>query len=112
MNTVNTVHLIGHLGAAPELKKTENGTSVSTFSLATSDRWKDTNGEVQEKTQWHRITAWGKLAEICSEFLNKGSFVYITGSINYSSFEGENGETQYRTDIRAETMKMLDKKPS
>jgi len=112
MNTVNTAHLIGHLGADPELNQTETGTPVCSFSLATSDRWKDSNGEVHEKTQWHRITAWGKLAEICKEYLKKGSLIYLCGSINYSSFEDDNGVTHYRTEIRAQTMKMLDKSPA
>lgn len=110
MNSVNTVHLIGHLGAAPELKTTENGTFICSFSLATTDRWKDANAEIQEKTQWHRLTAWGKLAELCSELLTKGSLAYFEGSINYSSFEDDEGITRYTTEIRVHTMKRLDKK--
>ena len=112
MNNVNTVHLIGHLGANPELNTTENETRVCTLSLATSERWKDANGEIQEKTQWHRVTAWDKLADICSEYLKKGSLIYISGSINYSSYEDDSGNTRHHTEIRAQSMKMLDKKPA
>jgi single-strand DNA-binding protein len=110
MNSVNTVHLIGHLGHTPQLKQTETGTPVISLSLATNERWKDANGEIHEKTQWHRLTAWGKLAELCGELLSKGSRIYTEGSIDYSSFEDDGGITRYSTEIRINTMKLLDRR--
>lgn len=108
-NGINSVHLIGNLGNAPEVKYTQGGMAVARMSVATtSTRKKD--GEKIEETQWHTVKAFGKLAEICGKYLAKGSKVYIAGSIRYSKTE-KDGETKYFTDIIADEMRMLDGKP-
>src|SRR5262249_49927106 len=90
---------------------TPSGTSVAKFSLATDDRYTDKNGEKQERTEWHNITAWGKLAEICGQYLRKGKLVYIEGSIRTDSWDDkETGQKRYRTEIHANAMQMLDRK--
>lgn len=112
MTGINKVILIGNLGRDPELSYTPNGLAVAKFSIATSDRWKDKNtGEMQERTEWHRITAFGKLGEICGEYLSKGRQVYIEGRLQTSSWE-KDGITRYSTDIIANDMKMLGPKGS
>ena len=78
-NSVNKVILVGRLGKDPEVKYTQGGTAVAKFTLATNEVWKDQNGEKQERTEWHNIVAWNKLAEICGQYLNKGGRVYIEG---------------------------------
>ena len=109
--TVNRVILIGRLGKDPEIRSTPSGTSVAKFSLATDERWTDKSGEKQERTEWHNITAWGKLAEICGQYLRKGKLVYIDGSIRTDSWDDkETGQKKYRTEIVANNMQMLDKK--
>ncbi|MCG8374124.1 MAG: single-stranded DNA-binding protein, partial [Balneolales bacterium] len=77
MSSLNKVMLIGRLGQDPEVRYTQSNTAVATLSLATSERYKDGNGEFQEKTEWHRVVAWGRLAEICQQYLHKGSLIYI-----------------------------------
>ena len=106
---VNKVILVGNLGNDPESRATSNGNAVVNFSVATSEAWKDQQGVLQERTEWHRVTAWGKLAEICGKYLRKGSKVYIEGSLRTSSYE-KNGEKRYSTDIVANEMQMLDSK--
>jgi single-strand DNA-binding protein len=107
MAGINKVILIGNLGRDPEVSYTPNGLAVAKFSIATSDRWKDkSTGEMQERTEWHRITAFGKLGEICGEYLSKGKQVYIEGRLQTSSWE-KDGITRYSTDIIANDMKML-----
>ena len=106
---VNKVVLIGNLGFDPETKQTASGTAVCNFSVATGEAWKDQSGQLQERTEWHRIVAWGKLAEICGKYLHKGSKVYIEGSLRTSTYE-KNGEKRYSTDIVANEMQMLDSK--
>lgn len=106
---VNRVMLIGNLGNDPESKSTASGTAVCNFSVATGEVWKDQQGQLQERTEWHRVTAFGKLAEICGKYLRKGSKVYIEGSLRTSSYE-KNGEKRYSTDIVASEMQMLDSK--
>lgn len=109
--TVNKVILIGRLGKDPEIRSTPSGTSVAKFSIATDDRWTDKSGEKQERTEWHNIVAWGKLAEICGQYLRKGKLVYIDGSIRTESWDDkETGQKKYKTTIVADTMQMLDKK--
>jgi single-strand DNA-binding protein len=108
-NGVNITHLIGNLGNDPETKFTQGGMAVCTMSVATtSTRKKD--GEKIEETQWHRVKAFGKLAEICQQYLRKGSKVFITGSIRYGSYD-KDGVKHYTTDIIADEMRMLDPKP-
>jgi single-strand DNA-binding protein len=109
--TVNKVILIGRLGKDPEIRSTPSGTSVAKFSIATDERWTDKSGEKQERTEWHNIVAWGKLAEICGQYLRKGKLVYIDGSIRTESWDDkESGQKKYKTTIVADTMQMLDKK--
>ena len=109
--TVNKVILVGRLGKDPELRSIPSGTSVAKFSLATDERFTDKAGEKQERTEWHNIVAWGKLAEICGQYLRKGKLVYIEGSIRTDSWDDkETGVKKYRTEIVANTMQMLEKK--
>jgi len=109
--TVNKVILIGRLGKDPEIRSTPSGTSVAKFTIATDDRWTDKSGEKQERTEWHNIVAWGKLAEICGQYLRKGKLVYIDGSIRTESWDDkESGQKRYKTTIVADNMQMLDRK--
>ncbi len=111
MASVNKVILVGRLGKDPEIRSTPGGTSVAKFSLATDDRYTDKNGEKQERTEWHNIVAWGKLAEICGQYLRKGKLIYIEGSIRTDTWDDkETGQKRYRTDIVANQMQMLDRK--
>jgi single-strand DNA-binding protein len=111
MASVNKVILVGRLGKDPEIRSTPTGTTVAKFSLATDDRYTDKAGEKQERTEWHNIVAWGKLAEICGQYLRKGKLVYIEGSIRTDSWDDkETGQKKYRTDIVANQMQMLDRK--
>ena len=104
---INKVILVGNLGRDPEVSYTPSGMAVAKFSIATSEKWKDKNsGEMQERTEWHRITAFGRLGEICGEYLSKGSQAYIEGRLQTSSWE-KDGITRYSTDIIANEMKML-----
>jgi single-strand DNA-binding protein len=106
MAGVNKVILLGNLGAEPELRYTAAGTAVAKFSLATTEKFRDGQGNPQERTSWHRVTAWGKLAEICGQYLTKGKQVYIEGKLQYGSYE-KDGVKHYTTDIIASTMQML-----
>ena len=108
---INKVILVGRLGRDPEIRSTPSGTSVTKFSLATDERFTDRNGEKQERTEWHNVVAWGKLGEICGQYLKKGKLVYIEGSIRTDSWDDkESGQKKYRTEIVANTMKMLDRR--
>jgi len=104
---INKVILIGNLGADPEIRYTQNGTPVATFSLATTERRKGQDGQVQEMTEWHRIIAWQRLAEICGEYLSKGSKVYVEGRLQTRKWKDQNGNDRYTTEIVAREMKML-----
>ncbi len=107
--SLNKVMLIGNLGKDPELRYTASGVPVATFSLATNESWKDQDGNLQEKTEWHNIVAWKKLAEICGEWLKKGKKVYIEGRIQTRSYDDKNtGAKRYITEIVADSMIMLD----
>jgi single-strand DNA-binding protein len=107
---INKAILIGNLGADPEIRYTQSGTQVATFRLATTERWKGQDGQMQESTEWHRIVAWGKLAEICGEYLSKGSKVYIEGKIQTRKWQDQSGSDKYTTEIIARDMKMLSPK--
>lgn len=108
---INKVILVGRLGKDPEIRSTPGGTSVAKFTVATDERFTDKSGEKQERTEWHNITAWGKLGEICGQYLRKGKLVYIEGSIRTDSWDDkETGQKRYRTEIVANTMKMLDRR--
>jgi single-strand DNA-binding protein len=104
---INKAILIGNLGADPEIRYTQSGTQVATFRIATTERWKGQDGQMQENTEWHKIVAWGKLAETCGEYLNKGSRVYIEGKIQTRKWQDQNGNDRYTTEIVAREMKML-----
>jgi single-strand DNA-binding protein len=104
---INKVILIGNLGADPEIRYTQSGTPVASFTIATTERWKDKEGNQQEQTEWHRIVAWRRLAEICGEYLNKGSKVYIEGKLQTRKWQDQNGNDRYTTEIVAREMKML-----
>lgn len=105
--SINLVFLMGHVGLLPEVRTTGSGTKVAKFSLATNKTWKDRNGQKQEKTEWHRITCWDKLAEIVEDHVRKGDRLHIEGSIEYSSTEDDNGTTRYWTDIVAREIVLL-----
>ncbi len=110
MSSLNKAMLIGNLGADPEVRYTQNNTAVATLSVATSERFKDGSGEMQERTEWHRVVAWGKLAEICQNYLKKGAKVYFEGPIQTRSWEDKDGQKRYTTEIKALNMVMLDSK--
>lgn len=105
--SLNKVQLIGNLGKDPELKYTPSGVAVATFSIATSESWKDQEGNQQEKTEWHNIVAWRKLAEIVGEYLKKGKKVYIEGKLQTRSYD-KDGVKRYITEIVADQLIMLD----
>ena len=105
--SVNRVTLIGCLGKDPETRYTQAGTAVTSFSLATSERFKAKNGEWEERTEWHNVTAWGKLAEICGEYLTKGKLVYIEGRLQTRKWEDRDGKDRYTTEVVADKMVML-----
>jgi len=96
---VNKVIIVGNLGHDPQLRQMENGTEIATFSVATSEKWKDKNGEKQSKTEWHKIVAFGKVAEIIGKYLAKGSKVYIEGKLQTRSWEDDAGQKKYTTEI-------------
>lgn len=113
MSSINKVILVGHLGREPECRFMPNGTAVTNFSIATSESWKDkASGEKQEKTEWHRISTFGKLAEICDEYLKKGSQVYIEGKLQTRKWTDKDGAEKYTTEIIADEMKMLGSRQS
>ncbi len=105
---VNKVILIGNLGQDPELRYTGNGTAVCNLRIATNESYKDQDGQLVEKTEWHSVVAWSRLAEICGEYLKKGSRVYFEGSLQTRSWEDRDGNTRYTTEIKAREMMMLD----
>lgn len=107
--SVNRVILLGSLGKDPEVKYIPSGTAVANFSMATSEKFKSKSGEWEEKTEWHNIQAWARLAEICGEYLQKGSMVYIEGRIQTRKWEDKDGKDRYTTEIVAEKMQMLSK---
>jgi len=106
MAGVNKVILVGNLGADPEMRYTADGTAVCNFRIATSEKFKDRQGNMQERTEWHRIVAWRNLAEICGQYLFKGKQVYVEGKIRNESWE-KDGVKQYSYKIVADTIQML-----
>ena len=112
MASVNKAILIGNLGADPELRYTPSGEAVASFSLATTDKFKDRDGNAQERTEWHNVVCWKRLAEIANEYLKKGSPVYIEGNIRYRSYDDKNGVKRYRTEIIARTLQLLGQRGS
>lgn len=106
---LNLAQIIGHLGRDPEMRYTATGDAVCTMSVATTETRKNAAGERQERTEWHRIVAWGKLAEICGQYLRKGSRVYFSGQITTRKYADKDGVDRYATEIRAREMRMLDR---
>ncbi len=107
MAGVNKVILVGNVGTDPELRYTPSGKAVANFSLATNEQWTNKDGGKEERTEWHRVVAWGRLGEICGEYLSKGSQVYIDGKIQTRAWEDKDGNKRYTTEIIAQTMQML-----
>ena len=110
MASVNRAILIGNLGRDPDLRYTPSGQPVAKFPIATSERWKDKDGQLQQRTDWHNIVAWGRQAEVCKEYLKKGSPIYIEGRIQSRSYEDKDGNRKYITEIVANRIQMLGRK--
>lgn len=110
MASLNKVLLIGNLGRDPEIRYTGSGTAVASFSLATSERFKNKGGEWEERTEWHNIIFWGRLAEIAGEYLAKGKTVFIEGKLQTRKWQDRDGKDRYTTEIIGEKMLMLSRK--
>ncbi len=106
MAGINKVIIVGRLGQDPEMKTLAQGSVVTRLNVATSETWMDKNGQKQERTEWHRISVWGKLAELCGKYLAKGRQVYVEGKLQTRSWE-ENGNKRYATEITAQTVQFL-----
>ncbi len=111
MPSLNKVQLIGRLGKDPEGRFTPNGKKVAHFSMAVSQRWKTKEGEAKESTEWVNVEAWGRLGEVCEQYLHKGSLIYLEGRLKTDRYEDKGGETKYFTKIVAQVMQMLDRTP-
>lgn len=111
MASVNKVILIGNLGRDPEVRYMPSGDAVANLSLATTEVWKDKNGERQESTEWHRVVFYGKQAEICGQYLRKGSLIYVEGSLRTRKYQDKDGQDRYITEIRGDRMQMLGSRP-
>jgi single-strand DNA-binding protein len=105
--SVNKVIILGRLGQDPELKYTPGGMAVCNFTLATSESWADKAGQKQERTEWHRIVVWGKLAELCNQYLTKGRQAYVEGSLQTRSWDDKTGQKRYTTEINAKTIQFI-----
>ena len=106
--SINKVILIGNLGSDPELRSTPSGVQVANFGLATSESWTDKGGERQERAEWHRIVLWRRLAEVAGQYLKKGSKIYIEGKLQTRSWEDQNGQKRFMTEVVANSMEMLE----
>ncbi len=107
MSGVNKVILVGRLGTDPEVKTISSGNTVARLSVATSENWTDKDGQRQERTEWHRVVVWGKLAELCGKYLSKGRQVYLEGRLQTRSWEDQQGQKRYTTEIVASTLQFL-----
>ena len=107
MASINKVIIVGNLGRDPETRYMPDGGAITNISVATTDKWKDKNGEMQEKTEWHRVAFFGKLAEIAGEYLKKGSQVYVEGRLQTRKWQDKDGADKYTTEIVANAMQML-----
>lgn len=112
MPALNRVQLIGRLGKDPEGKFTATGKKVVHFSMAISNRWKSKEGETKEYTEWVNIETWGRLGEVCQEYLKKGSLVYLEGRLKTDRYEDKDGDTKYFSKVVGLAMQMLDRKPN
>lgn len=109
--SLNKVMLIGNLGRDPELRTTSSGTHMATFSLATNRKYKGKDGELQEETQWHNIVVWGNSAELLTTYLKKGSRLFVEGRLTHRSWEDQNGQKRYTTEVVTENFVPLDQAP-
>ena len=107
MASVNKVILIGNLGADPEVRYMPSGEAVANLRLATTDNWKDKDGNKQETTEWHRVAFFGRQAEVCGQYLKKGSQIYVEGSLRTRKWQDKEGQERYTTEIRGDRMQML-----
>jgi single-strand DNA-binding protein len=107
MAGINKVILIGNLGRDPELRYTQNGQAVVNFTMATTENWTNRNGEREERTEWHRIVAWGRTAELCAQYLSKGRTVYVEGRLQTREWEDREGQKRRTTEINAQTVQFL-----
>jgi len=105
--SVNKVILVGRLGQNPEVRYTPGGAAVANFNIATSESWMDKSGQRQERTEWHRIVVWGKLAELCNQYLQKGRQVYVEGRLQTRQWQDKDGQTKYTTEVQAQTVQFL-----
>ena len=105
--SVNKVILIGRLGSNPEIRYTPSGAAVANFNIATSENWNDKTGQKQERTEWHRIVVWSKLAELCNQYLTKGRQVYIEGRLQTRQWDDKDGNKRYTTEVVANTVQFL-----
>lgn len=113
MSGVNKVIIVGNLGSDPEQRATQSGAAITNISVATSEKWKDKQtGQAQERTEWHRVVFFNKLAEIAAQYLKKGSKVYVEGQIRTSKWQDKDGADRYSTEIVAREMQMLDSRQS
>lgn len=104
---LNRVMLIGHLGRDPEVRYTKDGTAVANLRLATSEQWTDKAGEKQERTEWHTVVLWGRLAEIAEQYLQKGRLVFVEGRLETRKWQDQSGADRYSTEVKAQTLQML-----
>ncbi len=109
MSGINKVILVGRLGNDPEIRYTQQGVAVTNFNMATSENWQDKAGQKQERTEWHRIVVWGKMAETCSQYLAKGRQVYVEGRLQTRQWEDKDGNKRYTTEVVAATVQFLDR---
>ena len=107
MAGINKVIIVGRLGSDPEMKAVGQGATVTRLSVATSESWTDKNGQKQERTEWHRITVWGKLAELCGKYLAKGRQVYVEGKLQTRTWQDKDNQTRYTTEVVAQTIQFL-----
>jgi len=107
MRGVNKVILLGRLGSDPEIRHTPSGKAVANFPVATTDTYTGKGGEVEKRTEWHRVVAWGRTAEVCAEYLSKGKMVYVEGSLRTRSWEDKEGTQRRRTEVIARKVEML-----
>jgi single-strand DNA-binding protein len=105
--SVNKVILIGHLGADPEIRYTQGGAPVANLRLATNESWTNKNGQKEERTEWHRVVVWGKLAELAGQYLTKGRQVYVEGRLQTRSWDDKDGQKKYSTEIVGQTIQFL-----
>ena len=107
MSGVNKVILVGNLGSDPEVRYTTGGSPMARFNIATTDSWTDKEGKKQERTEWHRIVVWGRMSEVCGEYLKKGRQVYIEGRLQTRSWDDKEGQKRYTTEVVAQTVQFL-----